>query len=262
MKALSLLESVRWRLDDTGGDTGLPSAGYYARWQEDDGNLLWQNAELSSYLRQTLADLGRRFPRKEGTDRQIMLLAGFRFYDLDSDIVRIAAVTRKSDGRALVKVTTGDMQPVTRWNLHQRDSFSAEDWRSETGLPTHYLLSEQQGAISVYPKPDADHLDTLLLEVWSLYPDPPAWAQLASEASPSAELESVPDAFEEALIAGVCARAYRKRDADTYAPQLVQQFEAEFAARVGPLLSYRQMEAEACWADTPGDITPRTFFAR
>lgn len=261
MKVLALLELARIRLDDTGGDVGPPSAGYYARWQEDDSNCLWKNSELVAYLRLALRDLGQRTPRKEGRYREISLSPDERFYDLDADIVRVSAVVRQSDGQALVKVTTGEMQPVTRWNLHQRD-YSTVDWRSEAGLPTHYLLNEQQGSLSIYPKPDADHQDTLLLEIWSLYPDPPAWPQLSNESSPLAELEAVPEGFEEALIAGICARAYRKRDVDTYDPKRVQQFEAEFTARIGPLLSYRQMEAEACWSDIPGDITPRTFFAR
>lgn len=263
ISALLLLEAIRDQLDDHGGDTGTPSAGYYAYWQESDAGCLWKNAELVRYLNQTLRELGQRQPIKDGVNNyRQRLRAGQRHYELEPEIVRIDAVTRDSDGEPLVKTTLGEMQAVTRWNVHQRDTLGV-NWRTETGWPTHYLLDEQQGMLTVYPAPATNFEDTLRLTVWRTYVDEVTWASIAHTNSPTAGLISeVPDHYFDALVAGVCARAYRKRDADAYAPKLVAEFEAEFDRRVGPPRSFLNLDADARWADMPGDITPRTYFAR
>ncbi len=261
IQALALIEAVRTQLDDQGGNVGPPSAGYYARWQEDDRACLWSNLELVSYLNQTLRELGQRRPLKDRSNYPLSLVAGTRLYELEPEIVRIDALTRASDGNPLVKVTVAEMQTVTRWNPHQRDRLSP-DWRAKTGWPTHYLLDEQQGYLTVYPTPVAGQVDTLYRQVWRTYTDEIRWTTLSHEATPSAELAEVPDHYFEILVAGMCARAYRKRDADTAAPQLAAEFEAEFNRRAGSPVSLLNLDADARWADMPGDITPRTYFSR
>ena len=57
---LSLIENIRLRLDDLGGDRGEPTAGYYATWQEDDSGCLWKNTELVGYLKSALLDIAGR----------------------------------------------------------------------------------------------------------------------------------------------------------------------------------------------------------
>ena len=369
ISALALLEAVREQLDDYGGDTGTPSVGYYAYWQESDAGCLWKNTELVRYLNQTLRELGQRQPLKDRSGYPLTLTAGVRNYELEPEIVRVDAVTRLSDGQPLVKTTVAEMQAVTRWNRHQREELDV-DWRAETGFPTHYLLDEQQGFLTVYPTPAVGYVDALTRQVWRTYRSELSWELLAHEstlgaplltldgwtvgggwteapdgvfthasgtavlahsativvttpyrltctltgrtagsltvalggqvlagitASGSTEmtatsaagltitpttdfdgtvtvdlvatatlthLAEVPDHYFDVLLAGVCARAYRKRDADTFAPKLAAEFEAEFNRRVGPPLSLANLEADWRWADTPGDITPRTYFAR
>lgn len=263
ISALALIEAVRQQLDDLGGDTGTPSAGYYAYWQESDAGCLWKNPELVRHLNQTLRELGQRQPIKDGgTNYSIHLRVGQRHYELPTEIVRIESVARDSDGEPLVKTTIGEMQAVTRWNLHQRDTLGV-NWRTETGWPTHYLLDEQQGLLTVYPVPTMTMEDTLRLTVWRTFVDEVTWTSIANTNSPTAgEISDVPDHYFDALIAGVCARAYRKRDADAYAPKLAAECEAEFDRRVGPPRSFMNLDADARWADMPGDITPRTYFAR
>lgn len=370
ISALLLIEAVRDQLDDQGGDTGAPSAGYYARWQEDDTGCLWKNTDLVRYLNQTLRELGQRQPIKDGGTRYpVVLQAGQRHYELPAEVVRIESAVRTSDGEPLVKTTLGEMQAITCWNRLQRDTLGV-DWRTEIGLPTHYLLDEQQGFLTVYPTPAEGYLDTLRLTVWRTYRSELDWANLAHESLVGAPLltasgwtvgsgwtelptgvfthssgtatlthaativsgttyrltytisertagslavtcggqtltgltvagetefpavssggltvtpttdfdgvvelslvatasltliDDVPDHYFDALLAGICARAYRKRDADTYAPKLVAEFEAEFDRRVGPPRSFLNLDADARWADMPGDITPRTYFAR
>ena len=104
--------------------------------------------------------------------------------------------------------------------------------------------------------PDVDHQDTLRRVVWRTYLDKADWERS------QAELEEVPEHYFEILVTGICARAYRKRDADTYAPKLAAECQAEFDRRVGVPMSLSNFDAEARWADMPGDLTPRTYFAR
>lgn len=261
IKALELLEAIRWRLDDMGGDTGPTPAGYYARWQADDSGCLWKNRELVLYLAQTVREINARAPIKDGTWQTLSLAPGQRHYELDTDVLRVATVTRASDGNPLIKTTVPEMEHVTAWHRHQREVL-AQDWRAKTGWPTHYLLDEQQGHLTVYPAPVADFVDTLRLTVWTGYLPPPTWTQLSQDAAPSRTLGDIPDGMDEALIAGVCARAYRKRDADTKDDALVRRYEAEFTALVGPPLSQRQLDAEARWTGTPLTVEPNTYFAR
>jgi hypothetical protein len=266
IKALELMEMIRWRLDDQGGDTGTVPEGYYTYWQYDDADCLWKNRELMLYLAQTIREINTRAPIKDGADRTIALSTGTRLYELDEDIVRVVTVTRASDGNPLVKATVAEMEAVARWHRHRREEL-ALDWRTErdsdeTGWPTHYLLDEQHYHLSVYPLPDADHQDTLRLTVWMSYPAPPTWAKISHEATPSRTLDMIPDDFDEALMAGVCARAYRKRDSDTRNDALVKRYEDEFTGIIGPPLSQRQLDTEARWTDMPLTVEPNTFYAR
>lgn len=261
IKVLELLEAIRWRLDDLGGDTGTVPNGYYAYWQFDDAGCLWKNREFVLYLTQTVREINTRAPIKDSAYRTFRLFPGTRLYEMDEDILRIVTVTRASDGNPLIKTTVPEMEQATAWHRHQREVL-ALDWRAETGWPTHYLLDEQQGHLSVYPVPVVDFVDTLHLTVWTGYPAPPTWAQISQEATPTRVLESLPDDLDEALIAGVCARAYRKRDADTANDALVKRYEAEFTALIGPALSQRQLGTEARWTGMPLTVEPNTYYAR
>ena len=62
---LELVESIRERLHDLGGDRGDPSAGFYATWQEDDSGCLWSNTELVRLLKRALTDVALRAPISE-----------------------------------------------------------------------------------------------------------------------------------------------------------------------------------------------------
>lgn len=259
--ALTLLEAIRDQLDDTGGDRAI-APGHYAAWQADDGPCLWKNRELVRWINLTLRELGQRRPIKDGgMDYRLTLTAGERFYELPGEIIRLESVTRASDGEPLVKTTVDEMQAVARWNRHRREMLGV-DWRTQTGWPTHYLLDEQDGYLTVYPAPVIGAEDTLRCVVWRTYLQEVAWGDLFNEETPTIIIAEVPDHYFEALLAGVCARAYRKRDSDSYAPQLAAQYDAEFTLRVGPPMSFHQLDAEFRWADCPGHSTPRTFLAR
>ena len=370
--ALEVIAAARDRLDDHGGHTGATPAGYYAYWQYDDAGCLWGNAELVRYLNQTLRDLGQRQPLLDDTRARytVTLVAGTRQYAVPAEIVRIESVIRASDGEPLAKATVPEMQAVAKWHRHQRELL-ADDWRSSAdNYPTHYLLDEKHGYLTVYPTPSADYLDTLYLVVRRTFLTEVDWTTLAHQSTTGAELltsagwtvgagwaespddtfthssgtaalshsatiiastayrltltvtgctagsctiavggqtvtgitasstltltatttgaftvtpttdfngvctfsllavaaltalADIPDHAFDALVAGVCARAYLKRDADTHSPQLAAQCEAEFTRYAGPPRSFLNQEADARWADNPEAITPRTWLAR
>lgn len=255
--ALEVLDAVRRRLDDLGGDTGSPPVGYYATWQANDAGCLWKNTELVAFLNQTLRDWGQRAPSRVALG--ITLVKDTRHYALDPDIVRIESITRASDGQSLLKASVGEMQSVARWNRLQRETL-AVDWRTETGWPTHYVLDEIDGSLTVYPMPSATEADSLRLVVWQGPFAAYLWDDLDGESEPSTEVIGVED--DEPLIAGICARAYRKRDADGEDLKRAQQWDQEFTAAIGPPLSLRQLQSEWAWADRALDPEPRTYFAR
>jgi len=263
--ALEVIAAARDRLDDHGGDTGTTPAGYYAYWQYSDAGCLWRNTELTRYLNQTLRDLGQRQPLLDDTRARytMTLVAGTRQYAVPAEIVRIESVIRASDGEPLAKATVPEMQAVAKWHRHQRELL-ADDWRSSAdNYPTHYLLDEKHGYLTVYPTPSADYLDTLYLVVRRTFLTEVDWTTLGQESTiTGTTIPDVPDHAFDALVAGMCARAYLKRDADTQSPQLAAQCEAEFTRYAGPPRSLLNQEADARWADNPEAITPRTWLAR
>ncbi|MGB4967294.1 MAG: hypothetical protein WBO35_03785 [Candidatus Saccharimonadales bacterium] len=266
MYALALMEAIRTRLDDVGGDRGPPPSGRYAMWQADDAPCLWKNTELHRYLRETIRDIGLRQPIWDD-QFSLPLIAGRRLYALDPLIVSIESVTRASDGEPLLKTSVPEMQHVARWYRQGRGSLRedprldwTQDWRTHQGPSTHYLLDERQGSLSVYPLLAASQAETLRLVVYRGYQEPPTWSALANEATPSAELDEVPDCFWDALVAGVCARAYRKRDPDANDERLAAECEAEFSWRVGPPRSFGDVDARSRWAGGACEVVPNTRF--
>lgn len=257
LKALKVLEAIRWRLDDLGGDTGAVPSGHFAYWQADDAACLWKNRELMLYMTQTVREIGLRSPCRDGLHCTIMGMRDVRVYQLPPGIIQVESVTR-ADGEPLVKTTIGELEAVTTRHRHRRSRLH-EDWRSREGLPTHYLTDEQKQTITIYPTPPSDDYPIYLVALVH-YQSPPSWDVLRLESVPTAPL-LLPDSFEEAVIVGVCARAYRKRDSDTFNAELVQQYEAEFTAIVGSALSSTQRDSLRAWANASVPVEPNTYFA-
>ena len=189
--ALEVIEAARQRLDDEGGNTGSAPAGYYAYWQYDDSGCLWQNRELTRYLNQTLRDLGQRQPILDDDHSRytLVLVNAARQYALPAEVVRIESITRASDGEPLVKATVADLQGVAQWHRHQRE-YRYEDWRSTDApdYPTHYLLDERQGYLTVYPTPTTAYLDSLYLLVRRTFLTEVDWDDLDQQSTTGAEL--------------------------------------------------------------------------
>lgn len=252
---LEVIESIRQRLDDFGGDTTSPSQGYYARWQETDTGCLWKNVELTRYLQRALRDLSARVPLHEEPLST----------DLIGDVYRLSVSVGQYEVETLAPTETiTQIRLLSTGTLLEKTTsarLSAEagqgDWTTLTGTPVQYF-EPRTGWIRLYPIPTA--ADTLRVSVSRGFLDDFAWSHVASvEDADAVELVGVPDALEEALICAVCRLAYLKRDADTFNLQLSQEYERQVTALVGPPVSFRQREARRHNANLAVAIRPFAY---
>jgi hypothetical protein len=253
---LSLVESVRYRLNDFGGDRGAPSAGYYARWQEDDSTCLWKNAEIVAYLKRALRDVSDRAPWEDesatvdfaGSIHRPIVGGSAAEIEIGASIMAVESVRLASSGLSLTKTESARLTAE-----------KGEGWAAETGTPTHYY-EPRNGALRLYPIPVL--ADSLLLRVRRRALDEFEWADVATESAPSFSFYDVPDDLEEALVAAVCRQAYLKRDADTYNPNLARDHEKMLLDLLGPPVSRRQREARRYNANLSVAIRPTAPRAR
>lgn len=235
---LSLVESIRERLDDFGGDRGPPPSGAFAHWQVDDVPCLWKNRELITYIKRTLLDIAGRAPwTTEGTraDRigspaRLSVIAGNPEVRLHESTLTVEQVRLWSSGALLPKTDSGRLAA----------RYGSDLWPEVTGVPECYL-EPVRGLIRLYPIPIAN--DELRLVVKRRTLDDFEWSDIASEATPAYTLDDVPADLEEALVVGACRYAFLKRDSDAYSLQLAQDFERQLADLVGPPVTWRQKEA-------------------
>lgn len=278
IKLLDLIEAIRERLSDFGGDRGAPSAGFYAKWQEDDSTCLWRNSELVRYVRLTIEDIGRRVPIRDRVSR-LALSSGRRQYALSDCILTIDSVIRLSDSEPLIRTTLGEIEHVDRFWREGRTYLYEDgrrpeltrrvvdggrepvsDWRLASGKPTHYFLDERNYYLSVYPLPDADHLDAVEIRYSRTYSTRFGWDDVATESTPTFEIDEVPSAYFRAIIAGVTAQAYLKQDIDTESVARADRAEAEFSALIGPQKTAKQIASDAKWSGRSIRIEPRALY--
>lgn len=239
MAVLDVLDEIRHRLDDVGGDMGNPPAGYYARWQYDDSGCLWKNRELVAYLNEAIIDVGLRKPIYDADDATICtisVVSGTRVYPIHPLIISIQEVHLLSSGLSLIKTTTKRMRElIGRYR-------PTENWRVLPGAVTHYLEDEADRKISLYHMPNTP--DTLHLAVRRRFKDAVSWSAIANEATPTALLADIPDVYRSALVYGVTALAYQKRDSDTFNVDLAKEAEQRVEVAIGPKISFAQHEQD------------------
>lgn len=122
---LTLLNEIRERLDDMGGDVGSPPVGYAYRWQYDDTGCLWKNIELVNYLNETIREVGFRKPVYDTDDADtctISIEIGTRVYALSPLVLSIEEARLASTGLPLIKSTVkrmrelvGRYRPTENW---------------------------------------------------------------------------------------------------------------------------------------------------
>lgn len=234
---LGLVESIRVRLDDQGGDAGTIPAGYYAYWQYDDTSCLWKNKELVGYLKAVLLDVAGRAPwTAEGTigdhlgvPTRLAVKALNPEVIMNTATIAVEQIRLVSSGLLLTKTTSSQLEKIGGF-----------EWSTLAGVPTHYV-EPRRGLIRLYPIPE--DADELRLVVRRRTLDEFEWTDVATEETPYAELPDIPDDLREALVVGVCRLSYLKNDADTLNVPLAQEYERQFTALVGPVVSWRQKEA-------------------
>ena len=243
---LELVESIRERLHDLGGDRRDPSAGFYATWQEDDAGCLWSNTELVRLLKRAMTDVALRAPISEegvsddavGTLCRPSVTANTAEVSIvpqiftDSQVLYVDQARLESDPyqTLLVKTTSAALAA----------KYGGSAWSTLTGQPTHYL-EPKMGILRLFPIPIQD--DVLRLRVRRGYSTEFNWSDIAREKTPRVVLEDVDDGLYEALILATCRLAFLKRDADTENLDLSRECERQLAQLVGPPISIRQREA-------------------
>ena len=237
---LELVESIRERLDDLGGDRGDPSSGFYATWQEDDAGCLWSNTELVRLLKRAVTDVALRAPiSEEGVSDDAVdtlcrpsVTANTAEVSIDSRIFYVDQARLESDPyqTLLVKTTSAALAA----------KYGGSEWSTLTGQPTHYL-EPKLGILRLFPIPVQD--DALRLRVRRGYAIDFEWSDIADEETPTVTLEDVDDGLYEALILATCRLAFLKRDADTENLSRSRECERQLAQLVGPPISIRQREA-------------------
>ncbi len=232
---LGLIEAIRTRLDDFGGDRGPPSAGYYARWQEDDRPCLWKNPEIVDYINRALLEIAGRAPwTEEGiagsqASARVRVIALKAQCVLNAAIFEIEKVRLASTGTELVKTDTGRLAAE-----------HGDGWNFVSGTPERYF-EPRRGVLHLWPIPV--RADTLILSIRRRPLEDLSWARVSKESIPSSSLDDVPDDLLEALVTSACHYAYLKHDADTFDPQAAQDCERRLGVLVGPPVTWAQKEA-------------------
>jgi hypothetical protein len=167
---------------------------------------LWNDQELIAWTNNSINELCEKTDLLVDSTTaaicQIAITAGAYKYALDSRIINIL--------RAKIAVQTW---PMTHITLDDLDSMSS-NWEDTTitlrDTPTYFCTDRDEGYVTLYPFPVAN--GTLRLTVHR-YP----LVQLTT-AVLEAQLE-LPFQYQNKLLDGILAQAYRKQDAETYRPE-------------------------------------------
>lgn len=249
---IDLLDEIRQRLDDTGGNLDPITTGItpFAAWQraEVESSLVWNNSYLCRCLNWAIREIavrtgGIRDSASTSSVCTINVLANQRAYSVNPLILTIEDV-RRSDGYRLRKTT---VNRLTQQNL-------CTDWTIVSGMPEEYFEDGQANRLTLYPSPIMS--DTLLLTVQRVYQDAIVWNDDLALEGPFLEdltitFLEIPDGFRSALIAGTCSQAWLRRDADANNAILAKQALDEFTQLAGPAVDARILEARRLNANLP-----------
>jgi hypothetical protein len=235
MTLLELVDDFRLRTDDLGGDTGTVPVGFTYYWEYNDAGPLWKNREIVNYLNWAHREIAMRRPYRDSTTAAICTITvadGTTAYALDNRILSIEEVVLASTGKSLQKTTVRDLR---QWAVGALNPTGIDAWKTTTGTPQYYCEDAEPGKITLVPVPLID--DALLLTVYRLPLEPFDWAYRTDD------LDEPPSQLQETLVQGAMARAYQKRDADTYDPRHAAFHENQFNQMAGAPVDYATLEA-------------------
>lgn len=165
---------------------------------------------------------------------EITLVTATSLYDLDPRIIEVLEVYPDWGTSPLIKTEISDLTKIT-------------EWRTQTGTPRGYLLDFQIDKLRVYPIPEAaDNGYKLNLSVVR-YP-------LADFSTTDMSLQTpeIPARYHEDLVNGMLAKAYLKKDSETFNDKLSTFFEAKFRTRMNEIT--RKFSAKVKSAQTASPL--------
>lgn len=246
MTLLELVDDFRLRTDDLGGDTGTIPVGYSYWYEYSDTGCLWKNREVVGFFNWAHREIALRRPYRDSTTTAICTITvadGTTAYALDNRILSIEEVILASTGKSLQKTTVRDLR---QWAVGAMNPTGIDAWKTTTGTPLYYCEDAEPGKITLVPVPLID--DSLLLTVYRL----PLTQFIFDKRGVSTSvilsyrddaLTEPPSQLQETLVQGAMARAYQKRDADTYDPRHAAFHENQFNQMAGPPVDYATLEA-------------------
>jgi hypothetical protein len=225
---LDLVQQLRLRLDDTGGDTGTPPTGYTFYHEYDDSGCLWGNAELTRLLNEAETEFCRRVPICDATTFRVQTVPGTAVYELDPVILAVERVYSATQQRALRKTfhEANDQCPAF---------FTAT--RYQESLHDHHLM--------ILGTPTT--VETLQLTVRRLPLEPLLWADRKTQ-----EPEILAP-WHYALIDYAAHLAWLKNDADTLSLERSVAALQVFDRLVGQPRSAQEL----AWVKTLSNRRPR-----
>lgn len=265
MRVVEAIGIIRARLYDEGGNRP-PSVDGQPAWVANDRPCLWKNSELAYFILDTVHDIGVRSPLED--DRfSLSASPGKRLLRIPDPVLYLERLRWNETGDPLARSNLRIMEHVDQEYRTYKTSLADDGrrpdpgaWRATTAdAPTHYLTDERRGYLTLYPIPRlAGKVTGCVRRTYDLTSDAYLW--------PSAFNADLPDDFVgsrqkiEALIAGTCARAYKKRDSDTNDRMRSADCEAEFNRLAGAPLSLAAIDARQRWSGDTTVIEPKTRF--
>lgn len=239
-----LVLQTRIEINDLPGDVEDPCA-----WINDDSGLRWSNAELTRYLNDAKDEFTRRIPiidRTTAADSNSLPICS----------ISVTAGTREYAISPRVFVVRDVYSTVHEKRFRKKDrqwlDLYDDNWRTTTGEPSYYILNDEHFRLTLNREPEVN--DTLELVVWRLPLLTMDWNKSVTD-SPT----EVPSVNHEDLIYWAIHRAYRKRDTQTFRPNLSAQYKNMFEERVGPVMSAKRKEMLYRELETRREALPHWF---
>lgn len=249
---LELVNDVRLRIADTGGDTGTIQTGYTYYWESDDSGCIWLNTEIVNALNWAHREVALRRPYRDSASIglcDVAIRANTARYALDPRILSIEDVMLSSTGKSLIKTTLLDLRV---WSSAKFTEPGVDAWKTTTGTPAYYSEDVEPGKITLIPVPVAT-TDTLLLTVYRLPLELFEWT------SRKDDLEEPPMQLQEALVQGALSRLYQKHDSDALNDQRYKIHEDQFNQLVGGPVDYQTLENRRWNANLDMSLVPARY---
>lgn len=209
MTLLELVTHLRESILDDVGGTSVD----WSEFAEDNvasSQLRWTNEELTRFINEAQNRVCiDALAIKDSSTFSISVVAGTAEYTLDSRILQIKGIYLNSNGKELIEAEYEDL-------------YGMQNWRTNTGTPTHYVLDIDTGKIRLYPEPESN--DTIYLVVYRLPLEQFDWETNDTQSSELRLEYQIP------MLNWAAYLAYQKDEANTFDPQRATYFRQLYSA--------------------------------